>query len=269
VKKIMSKIASNAAEKVENRARTVSSILITQSRPPEANNPYANLESKFDVKVEFRPFIEVKAVDGKEFRKQKINILEFTAIVLTSKHAVDHFFRICKEMKLEMPAEMKYFCVSDGTANYLQKYITIRKRKLFVGQKSAQDLIEVLKKHKTEKFLFPCSNIRTPEIPDFFENNGYTWKETIMYQTVHSDLSDLSEVKYDVLAFFSPSGVDSLLKNFPDFKQNGTRIAAFGPTTAKAVLDAGLELDIQAPMPNAPSMTGALEVYMHQVNKTK
>ncbi|MFY8033971.1 MAG: uroporphyrinogen-III synthase [Flexibacteraceae bacterium] len=265
----MSKVASNAADPIVNRAKKVSSILITQSRPPEANNPYATLENKFDVKVDFRSFIEVQGVEGKDFRKQKINILDFTAIVLTSKHAVDHFFRICKEMKQEMPAEMKYFCVSEGTANYLQKYITIRKRKLFVGAKSAQDLIEVLKKHKTEKYLFPCSNIRTPEIPDFFEKNGYTWKESVMYQTVHSDLSDLKEVKYDVLAFFSPSGVDSLLKNFPDFEQNGTRIAAFGPTTAKAVLDAGLLLDIQAPMPNAPSMTGALEVYIQQVNKAK
>jgi len=169
-------------------------------------------------------------------------------------------------MKIEMPSDMKYFCISEQTANYLQKYIVIRKRKIFTGSKTAQDLIEILKKHKNEKYVFPCSNIRKNDIPDFLTENGYHYSEAVIYKTVASDLSDLAEVNYDIIAFFSPSGINSLLVNFPDFKQNKTRIAAFGPTTAQAVKEAGLVLDIQAPMPNAPSMTGALEVYIKEAN---
>ena len=169
-------------------------------------------------------------------------------------------------MRIEMPSDMKYFCISDQTANYLQKYIVIRKRKIFTGSKTAQDLIEILKKHKNEKYVFPCSNIRKNDIPVFLAENEYDFSEGIIYNTVASDLSGLAEVNYDIIAFFSPSGINSLLVNFPKFKQQNTRIAAFGPTTAKAVKDAGLILDIQAPMPNAPSMTGALEVYIKEVN---
>ncbi len=161
---------------------------------------------------------------------------------------------------------MKYFCISDPTSNYLQKYIVIRKRKIFTGSKTAQDLLEILKKHKNEKYIFPCSDIRKNDIPNFLKENGYDFAEAIIYKTVASDLSDLAEVDYDMIAFFSPSGINSLLVNFPNFKQNKTRIAAFGPTTAKAVKDAGFVLDVQAPMPNAPSMTGALEVYIKEAN---
>jgi uroporphyrinogen-III synthase len=203
----------------------------------------------------------------KDFRKQKIDILDHTAIIFTSRNAIDHFFNICEESKIEMPADMKYFCISEQTANYLQKYIVIRKRKIFTGLRTAQDLIEILKKHKNEKYLFPCSSIRKNDIPDFLEKNGYKYTEAVMYETVAADLSDLDDVYYDIIAFFSPSGINSLLVNFPDFKQNKTRIAAFGPTTAQAVRDAGLILDIQAPMPNAPSMTGALEAYIKEANK--
>ncbi len=162
---------------------------------------------------------------------------------------------------------MKYFCISEQTANYLQKYIVIRKRKIFTGFRTAQDLIEILKKHKDEKYLFPCSSIRKNDIPDFLKDGEYKYTEAVMYETVAADLSDLEDVYYDIIAFFSPSGINSLLVNFPDFKQNKTRIAAFGPTTASAVRDAGLVLDIQAPMPNAPSMTGALEFYIKEANK--
>jgi uroporphyrinogen-III synthase len=168
-----------------------------------------------------------------------------------------------------MPPDMKYFCISEQTSNYLQKYIVIRKRKIFTGLKTAQDLIEILKKHKNEKYLFPCSDIRKNEIPDFLRANSYDFAEAIIYHTVASDLSHLKNVYYDVLAFFSPSGINSLMVNFPDFKQNNTRIAAFGPTTAKAVRDAGLILDIEAPLPNAPSMTGALELYIRKANSVK
>ena len=251
----------------KDRLFKVESILVSQPEPQSEKSPYHDLAQKFDVKVDFRPFIEVKPVGFKEFRKQKIEILDHTAIIFTSRNAIDHFFSICSELKIEMPADMKYFCISEQTANYLQKYIVIRKRKIFTGFRTAQDLIEILKKHKKEKYLFPCSSIRKNDIPDFLEKSGYKYSEAVMYETVAADLSDLADVNYDIIAFFSPSGINSLLVNFPDFKQNKTRIAAFGPTTAQAVKDADLFLDIQAPMPNAPSMTGALENYIKQVNK--
>ncbi len=249
--------------------RKVKSILVTQEAPTDPNSPYFKLAEKFNLKIDFRPFIQVEPVPVKEFRKQKVDILNHTAIIFTSRHAVDHFFHICNELKIEMPADMKYFCISDQTSNYLQKYIVIRKRKIFTGLKTTQDLLEIMKKHKNEKYLFPCSDIRKSDIPDFLRENGFDFTEAIMYQTVASDLSDLKEVYYDILAFFSPSGISSLFANFPDFKQNNTRIAAFGPATARAVQDAGLILDIEAPLPNAPSMTGAIELYIKQVNGAK
>lgn len=251
----------------KDRLYKVESILVSQPEPQNEKSPYYDLAQKYNIKVDFRPFIEVKPVSVKDFRKQKVDILEHTAIIFTSRNAIDHFFSICAELKIEMPAEMKYFCISEQTANYLQKYIVIRKRKIFTGFRTAQDLIEILKKHKGEKYLFPCSSIRKNDIPDFLEKNGYQYSEAVMYETVAADLSDLADVNYDVIAFFSPSGINSLFVNFPDFKQNKTRIAAFGPTTAKAVEDAGLFLDIQAPMPNAPSMTGALEAYIKEANR--
>jgi uroporphyrinogen-III synthase len=257
------------SEKVNDRMRKVKSILVTQEAPTDPNSPYFKLAEKFNLKIDFRSFIQVEPVPVREFRKQRVDILNHSAIIFTSRHAVDHFFHICNELKIEMPADMKYFCISDQTSNYLQKYIVIRKRKIFTGLKTAQDLLEILKKHKNEKYLFPCSDIRKSDIPDFLRENGFDFTEAIMYQTVASDLSDLKEVYYDILAFFSPSGISSLLVNFPEFKQNNTRIAAFGPTTARAVQDAGLILDIEAPLPNAPSMTGAIELYIKQVNGGK
>ncbi|MBX2915396.1 MAG: uroporphyrinogen-III synthase [Cyclobacteriaceae bacterium] len=256
-------------ETATDRMRKVKSILVTQEAPTDANSPYLKLAEKYSLKIDFRPFIQVEAVPIKEFRKQKIDILQHTAIIFTSRHAVDHFFSICRELKLEMPADMKYFCISDQTSNYLQKYIVIRKRKIFSGLKDTKDLLEIIKKHKNEKFLFPCSDIRKNDIPDFLAENGFNFSEAIMYQTVAANLNDLKNVYYDILAFFSPSGISSLFVNFPDFKQNNTRIAAFGPTTAKAVRDANLILDIEAPLPNAPSMTGALELYVRAANGIK
>jgi uroporphyrinogen-III synthase len=256
-------------ETANDRMRKVKSILVTQEAPPDANSPYLKLAEKFDLKIDFRPFIQVEPVPVKEFRKQKIDILSHTAIIFTSRNAVDHFFHISKELKLEMPPEMKYFCISDQTSNYLQKYIVIRKRKIFTGLKSTQELLEIVKKHKSEKFLFPCSDIRKNDIPDFLKENNFTYTEAIIYHTVAADLSNLKNVYYDILAFFSPSGINSLLINFPEFRQNNTRIAAFGPTTAKAVKDAGLTLDIEAPLPNAPSMTGAIELYIKRANSVK
>jgi uroporphyrinogen-III synthase len=252
---------------VQDRFHNVSSILVTQPRPSDEKSPYFELAEKYGIKVDFRPFIQIDALPLKEFRKQKINILDHTAVIFTSRNAVDHFFRICNESKIEVPADMKYFCISEQTAHYLQKYIVVRKRKIFTGTKTAADMLELLRKHKNEKFLFPCSNIRRNDIPEFMDINSLNLTEAVLYETVASDLSDLADVNYDIIAFFSPSGITSLYANFPDFKQNKTRIAAFGPTTAKAVRDAGLILDIEAPLPNAPSMTGALEMYIRKANK--
>lgn len=249
-------------QELTSRLRKVSSILVTQPKPTDEDSPYFVLARKYKIKIDFRPFIEVQGISLKDFRRQKINILDHTAVIFTSKNAVDNFFRISNEMKLDIPAEMKYFCVTEATANYLQKYIQIRKRKVFVGTKSAMDLVDQFKKHREENYLFPCSDIRIGDLPEYLRKNNYKFMEATFYNTVPSDLSDLKNIYYDILAFFSPSGIESLFHNFPDFQQNATRIAAFGPTTAKAVKDASLILDIQAPLPNAPSMTGALEEYI-------
>lgn len=251
---------------IKDRFNPVKSILVSQPKPSDEKSPYFQLAEKYRIKIHFRPFIQVEPVSIKDFRKQKIDILKHTGIIFTSRNAIDHFFTICKQLKIEMPPEMKYFCISDQTAHYLQKYIVIRKRKLFVGQKTASDLFDYFKKHKSEKYLFPCSDIRKDEIPIYMSQNGISFTEAIIYHTVAADLSDLRDIKYDILAFFSPSGIKSLKQNFPEFKQNNTRIAAFGPTTALAVKEMGLILDIEAPMPNAPSMTGALELYIKKAN---
>ena len=256
-------------DQVKDRMREVKSILVSQPKPKDENSPYFKLAEKYNLTIDFRPFIQVDPVSLKEFRQQKIDILNHTAIIFTSRNAVDHFFDICEKMKIEMPADMKYFCISEQTANYLQKYIVIRKRKIFTGHRTAAELIEILKKHKNEKYLFPCSDIRKDDIPDFLEKNGFNYSEAIIYRTVASDLSDLTNVYYDILAFYSPSGINSLLVNFPDFEQNKTRIAVFGPTTAKAVKENNMIIDIEAPLPNAPSMTGALELYIKKANGIK
>ncbi len=248
------------------RLNKVKSILVSQARPTDDKSPYFEIEKKYGIKVDFRAFIQIDGIPFKEFRKEKINILDYTAIIFTSRNAVDHFFRMCKEARVEVPTDMKYFCITEQTSNYLQKYIVIRKRKIFTGTKTSAELLELIKKNRNENFLFPCSDKRRNEIPGFMDTNGLQLTEAVMYNTVAADLSDLEEVFYDIIAFFSPSGIDSLFKNFPDFKQNKTRIAAFGPTTAQAVIDAGLILDIEAPLPNAPSMTGALEFYIKKSN---
>lgn len=256
-------------ETMNDRMSKVKSILVSQEAPSDPNSPYLKLAEKYNLKIDFRQFIQVEPVDIKEFRKQKVDILAHTAIIFTSRNAVDHFFQICRELKIEMPADMKYFCINEQTAYYLQKYIVIRKRKIFSGLRDTKDLLEIIKKHKNEKFLFPCSDIRINDIPDFLKENNFNYSEAVIYHTMAANLSDLTDVYYDILAFFTPAGINSLLLNFPDFKQNNTRIAAFGPTTSKAVRDAGLILDIEAPHPNAPSMTGALELYIEKANGIK
>lgn len=254
---------------VKERLREVKSVLVSQPEPTDGKNPYSQLATRYGLKIDFRPFIEVKPVPAKEFRSQKINILDHTAVIFTSRNAVDHFFNLCKALKIEVPAEMKYICINEQTANYLQKYIVIRKRKIFTGERTETDLFDVLKKHKDEKILLPCSDQHKDILPNFLNENGFDWTEAIMFRTVASDLSDLADIKYDVIAFFSPSGIHSLFTNFPDFTQNSTRIAAFGKTTAEAVRSHDLILDIEAPLPEAPSMTGAIELYVKKANGKK
>jgi uroporphyrinogen-III synthase len=253
-------------QQAESRLTQVSRILVTQARPTDDKSPYFDLANNYNLAIDFRPFIEIQGLTARDFRRQKVNIAEHTAVIFTSRNAIDHFFRLCLEMRVDVSAEMKYFCISEQTANYLQKYIVIRKRKIFSGTKTAAELLELIKKHKGEKFLFPCSNIRRNDIPEFMDMSGFHFTEAVMYETVPTDLSDLDVNSFDVIAFFSPSGVSSLLTNFPDFKQNGIRLAAFGPTTAKAITSAGLIVDIEAPLPNAPSMTGALDLYVKKAN---
>ncbi|MFM2375312.1 MAG: hypothetical protein RLZZ165_409 [Bacteroidota bacterium] len=247
--------------------KKIKSILISQPYPTDENSPYLKLAEKWGIKMDFRNFIEIKGVTLNEFRKQNINPMEFTAVIFTSKYSIDHYFRLLKELKMEMSAEMKYFCVSDATAKYLQKYIVIRKRKLYIGERTSNDLIDIVKKHSKEKFIFPCSSIHTTALTDWMVAHKYQLTEAVIYNTVSSDLSDLKNVYYDMLCFYSPSGIESLFQNFPDFKQNDTVIAAFGPTTAKAIRDANLRVDIEAPLPNVPSMTAAIELFLRENNK--
>ena len=245
----------------------VKSILVTQPKPETDKSPFYDLAKKLNLKIDFRSFIHVEGIPAKDFRKEKISPLDFTAVIFTSRNAIDHYFRICEEMKIEVPAEMKYFCITEAVALYMQKYVQYRKRKISIGKQTTADLIELLKKHKTEKFFYPCTDVYTDSIPVFLKDNGYDFSAAVIYKTVCSDLSDLAEVNYDMIVFFSPSGIKSLFKIFPDFKQNNTRLATFGPTTAKAVVDAGLTINIQAPTPAFPSMTMAIEDYVKRMNK--
>ncbi|MEL7122859.1 MAG: uroporphyrinogen-III synthase [Bacteroidota bacterium] len=247
--------------------KTVKSILVSQPKPERS--PYYELESKYGLKIDWRQFIHVEPVDVKEFRKQRIKPDEFTAIIFTSKNSVDHFFRICEEMRIKMAQDTKYFCLSEAIANYLQKFIVYRKRKVFVGKRKINDLAAAFKKNKDEKFLLPFSNLGAKQVVSFLDASSLNWQGAMMYKTVSSDLSDLSDVKYDVLVFFSPLGIASLYENFPDFTQDETRLAVFGNSTCKAVEDHGLTINIKAPTPETPSMTMALEKYLQQSNGPK
>lgn len=245
----------------------VKTILVSQPEPKVENSPYFELQQKHKVKIDFRPFIHVEGVNAKEIRAQKIDLHNFTAIILTSKNSVDHFFRVAEEMRYKIPEDLKYFCQSEAVAFYLQKYVVYRKRKIYVGQKDFADMSALIKKYKDEKFLLPASDQLNADAPQVLNNLKVNWTEGTFYKTVMSDLSDLADVYYDVLAFFSPTGIKSLFKNFPDFEQNNTRIAVFGSTTQKEAVEHGLRVDIMAPSPEAPSMTMALEKYIAKANK--
>jgi uroporphyrinogen-III synthase len=245
----------------------VKTILVSQPAPKTETSPYFELSEKQRVKIDFRSFIHVEGVSSKEVRAQRIDLSKFTAIILTSRNAVDHFFRIAEEMRFKVPDSMKYFCQSEAVAYYLQKYVVYRKRKIYVGNRTFPELSKLIKKHKDEKFLLPSSDKLKPLIPSELDALGVNWTRGILYRTVVSDLSDLEDVFYDILVFFSPSGIASLFENFPDFKQNNTRIAVFGNSTVRAATNAGLKCNITAPTPETPSMTMALEKYIKEVNK--
>jgi uroporphyrinogen-III synthase len=245
----------------------VKTILVSQPEPKVENSPYFELQEKQRVKIDFRPFIHVEGVSAKEIRLEKIDLNNYSAIILTSRNAVDHFFRVAEEMRFKVPDSMKYFCQSEAVAYYLQKYVVYRKRKIYVGKRTFAELAPLIKKYKEESFLLPATDKLKPEVPEILNELGVKWKKSTFYRTVISDLSDLENVIYDVLVFFSPSGIDSLFHNFPNFQQNGTRIAVFGNTTIKAVEDKGLRVDISAPTPETPSMTMALDKYIESVNK--
>lgn len=245
--------------------KEIKTILVSQPKPERS--PYYNLEQKYGLQIDWRPFIHVEAVKEKEFRKTRIRPDEFSAIIFTSKNAIEHFFRLCEEMRIKMSSDTKYFCISSAVANYLQKFIIYRKRKVFVGVRRIDDLATALTKHKVkEKFLLPCSNLGSKDVVAYLTENKFDFKGAMMYRTVASDLSDLSDITYDVLVFFSPLGIKSLYENFPNFTQKETRIAVFGKTTSKAVKDLGLTINIQAPSPESPSMTMALEQYIKASN---
>ena len=247
----------------------VKTILVSQPEPKIENSPYFDLQEKQKVKIDFRPFIHVEGVSAKEIRLQKVDINNYTAIILTSRNSVDHFFRVAEEMRFKVPDTMIYFCQSEAVAFYLQKYVVYRKRKIYVGKRSFSELSPLIKKYKDEKFLLPNTDKVKLEVSETMNALGVNWKLATFYKTVISDLTDLADVYYDILVFFSPSGIDSLFHNFPDFKQNNTRIAVFGDTTIKAVEEKGLRVDIAAPTKETPSMTMALEKYIDKVNKAK
>lgn len=247
----------------------VKTILVSQPEPKIENSPYFDLQEKQKIKIDFRPFIHVEGVSSKDIRQQKVDLTKYTAIILTSRNSVDHYFRVAEEMRYKVPDTLKYFCQSEAVAFYLQKYVVYRKRKIYVGQRDFEDLSPMIKKYKDETFLLPTTDKVKPDVPEILNKLGVNYKQATFYKTVISDLSDLADVYYDVLVFFSPSGIESLFHNFPNFEQKNTRIAAFGNTTLKAVEEKGLRVDIAAPTPETPSMTMALEKYIEKVNRTK
>lgn len=245
----------------------VKRVLISQPDPGSEKSPYQETAEKYGLKIDFRPFINVEGVNAKEFRQQKIDILAHTAVIFTARTAIDHFFRISEELRITVPETMKYFCISESIALYLQKYIVYRKRKIFFGNGKFEDLMDSIVKHKDEKFLLPLSDIHKPEIPKMLDKAKINYSKSILFKTVSSNISDLSLDKYDLVIFYSPAGITSLKENFPNFEQGERKIGAFGPATSKAVKDAGLSLDIEAPTPEAPSMAKALELFIKKNHK--
>lgn len=244
-------------------ALNIKKLLVSQPKPASDKSPYFDISEKYGVEIDFRPFIKVEAVPAKEFRQQRISILDYTAIVFTARTAIDHFFHLCEELRITIPETMKYFCMTEAIAVYLQKYTVYRKRKIFFAQNGKpEELVTIIGKHAKEKYLIPVSDVHKEDLFKQLDGKKIDYTKAVMYRTVSNDFSKDEKFDYDMLLFFSPSGIASLLKNFPDFQQDDIRIGCFGPTTAKAVKEAGLRLDVEAPTPEAPSMTAALELYL-------
>jgi len=243
----------------------IKKILVSQPKPTSDKSPYYDIAERFGVELVFRPFIKVEGVTAREFRTQKVNILDYTAIVFTSRHAIDHFFTLAKELRVAIPEDMKYFCVTETIALYIQKYVQYRKRKVFFGTTGKMDdLLPTMVKHKSERYLVPMSDVHNDSLSQLLDSKKLVHKECVMYKTVSNDFTE-EEAKsfdYDMLIFFSPSGIEALTKNFPNFKQGDIAIGTFGPATAKAGHDAGLLFDVAAPTEKYPSMTGALQHYL-------
>ena len=247
-------------------ALNIKKILISQPKPETEKSPYFDIAEKYGVTIDFRPFIKVEGVPAKEFRTQRVNILDYTAVIFTSRTAIDNFFRLCEEMRVQIPETMKYFCVTEAIAVYLQKYTVYRKRKIFFTAGKIQDLMIPIAKQNKESYLLPVSDVHNDDLIKLLEEKKIHYKLAIMYRTVSNDFTPEENFDYDMLVFFSPSGISSLLKNFPDFDQKNVKIGCFGTSTAQAVKDAGLQLDIQAPTQEAPSMTAALENYLKELS---
>ncbi|MDB5201607.1 MAG: uroporphyrinogen-III synthase [Ferruginibacter sp.] len=254
----------NAEKVAAVSARKVKKILIAQPKPEGLKSPYFDLAKKYSLDLDFHPFIVIEGVPAKDFRKQKIDIAAFTAVIFTSRNAIDHFFRTCDEMKITVSQDTKYFCITEAVALYLQKFILYRKRKVFYGADGTnKSLFDVINKHKdNEKFLYPCSESFDNEITNWLKTHNCGFATPVLYRIISNDIKEVIGRNYDVICFFTPGGVKSLMENFPKFKQNGTRIAAFGVNTFKAAEDAGLVLDIKVPQPQSPSMVSALEKFI-------
>lgn len=245
----------------------IKKILVSQPKPSSEKSPYYDIMRKHNVEVIFRPFIKVESLTPREFRAQRINILDHTAIIFTSRHAIDNFFLLCQEMRVEIPENIKYFCITETISHYIQKYVQYRKRKVFFGATGKfADLLPSIVKHGTEKYLVPQSDVHTTEIKDALDAKKIQHTEAVMYRTVSNDFTPEEQFDYDMLLFFSPAGINSLMKNFPNFDQKDIAIGCFGPTTAKAVKDAGLRLDLEAPTAETPSMPAALDKFISEHN---
>ena len=246
----------------------IKKVLVSQPKPASDKSPYYDIAEKYGVEIDFRPFIKVESLSAKEFRQQRVSILDHTAIVFTSRHAIDHFFNLCTELRVAIPETMKYFCTSEQIALYIQKYVQYRKRKVFFGATGKfADLLPSIVKHNSEKYFVPLSDVHNDEIKTALDAKKIQHTEAVMYRTVSNDFGADEKFDYDMLLFFSPAGITSLLKNFPDFDQKDVAIGCFGPATAKAVKDAGLRLDLEAPTVEAPSMTAALDKFIAEHNK--
>lgn len=242
-------------------------ILISQPQPTTEKSPYFEVAEKYKVTLDFCQFIHVEGVLAKDFRASRVNILDHTAVIFNSRTAIDHFFRICDEIRVQVPDTMKYFCTSESIAVYLQKYIVYRKRKIFFGQKSLEDLADVLVKHKDEKYLVPISTVHNDEIPVLLNQYSLSYTKAFFYRTLSNDVRHLDMDQYDMLVFYSPVGIESLFENFPDFKQDTRFIGTFGHHTARAAEQAGLRIDLKVPSPDFPSMTMALDKFLGELCK--